>query len=130
MLASQTWRYRCNMILYFSQNNQKKTTGGDKKRRWCCDTHIKEGACVLQDQLAGVWFVLAVIHIYVELISLEKERRQLYVLLTLTATWDASSAQCDTWPQCRFDSHLQSFVFPPLSPLSCLSSLLNHPTAA
>lgn len=62
-------------------------------------THIKEGACVLQDQLAGVWFVLAVIHIYVELISLEKERRQLYVLIHVQSAytyWDASSAQWAT----------------------------------
>lgn len=41
---------------------------------------------MLQDQLAGVWFVLAVIHIYVELISLEKERRQLYARSAQWAT--------------------------------------------
>lgn len=36
-------------------------------------THVEEGACVLQDQLTGVRLVLAVIHVDVELISLEKK---------------------------------------------------------
>lgn len=44
-------------------------------------THVKEGTGVFQHQLAGVGFVLAVVHVDVELISLrrgekkEKERR-------------------------------------------------------
>lgn len=36
-------------------------------------THVEEGACMLQDQLTGVRLVLAVIHVDVELISLEKK---------------------------------------------------------
>ncbi len=37
-------------------------------------THIEEGAGVLQYELTGVWFVLTVIHINVELISLKNRR--------------------------------------------------------
>lgn len=38
-------------------------------------TYIEEGAGVLQHQLAGVGFILTVIHIDMELISLQEERR-------------------------------------------------------
>lgn len=34
-------------------------------------THVKEGAGMFQHQLAGVGFVLAVVHVDVELISLK-----------------------------------------------------------
>lgn len=37
-------------------------------------TYIEEGAGVLQHQLAGVGFILTVIHIDMELISLQEER--------------------------------------------------------
>lgn len=39
-------------------------------------THVEEGASVFQHQLAGVRFVLAVVHVDVELISLQEERRR------------------------------------------------------
>lgn len=38
-------------------------------------TYIEEGAGVLQHQLAGVRFILTVIHIDMELISLQEKRR-------------------------------------------------------
>lgn len=38
-------------------------------------TYIEEGAGVLQHQLAGVGFILTVIHIDMELISLQEKRR-------------------------------------------------------
>lgn len=38
-------------------------------------THVEEGASVFQHQLAGVGFVLAVVHVDVELISLQEERK-------------------------------------------------------
>lgn len=37
-----------------------------------CSTYIKEGASLLQYELTGVWFILTVIYIDVEFISLEK----------------------------------------------------------
>lgn len=37
-------------------------------------THIKEGAGMFQYELTGVWFVLTVIHVNVELIGLEDRR--------------------------------------------------------
>lgn len=37
-------------------------------------THVEEGAGMLQYELAGVWFILTVIYVNVELISLEKRR--------------------------------------------------------
>jgi len=39
-------------------------------------THVKEGAGILQNQLTGIRFVLAVIHINVELIRLENRREE------------------------------------------------------
>lgn len=41
-------------------------------------THVEEGAGMFQHQLAGVRFVLAVVHIDVELISLKEKRRITY----------------------------------------------------
>lgn len=35
-------------------------------------THVEEGAGMLQYELTGVWFILTVIYINVELISLER----------------------------------------------------------
>lgn len=37
-------------------------------------THVEEGAGMLQDKLTGVWLVLTVIHVNVELVSLENRR--------------------------------------------------------
>lgn len=39
-------------------------------------TYIEEGAGVFQHQLAGVWFILTVIHIDMEFISLHEERKE------------------------------------------------------
>lgn len=39
-------------------------------------THVEEGAGMLQYELTGVWFILTVIYINVELVSLEKRRRE------------------------------------------------------
>lgn len=39
-------------------------------------THVEEGAGMLQYELTGVWFILTVIYINVELISLEKRREE------------------------------------------------------
>lgn len=38
------------------------------------DTHIKVVPSMLQDELSGVWFVLTVVHIHLELISLDEAR--------------------------------------------------------
>lgn len=38
-------------------------------------TYVKEGASMLQYELTGVWFILTVIYIDVEFISLEKRRK-------------------------------------------------------
>lgn len=39
-------------------------------------TYIKEGAGVLQDELTGVWLVLAIVHINVELIGLKATEQE------------------------------------------------------
>lgn len=76
-------------------------------------THIKEAASVLQDKLTGVGFVLAVVHIDVELISLKKgtvsimrqslKPRQIleadvrpedWSLTQVTKQWPTSSGSC------------------------------------
>lgn len=41
-----------------------------------CSTYIKEGASLLQYELTGVWFILTVIYIDVEFISLGKKNRR------------------------------------------------------
>lgn len=41
-------------------------------------THVKEAAGMLQYELTGVWFVLTVIYINVELISLETEEDRMF----------------------------------------------------
>lgn len=38
-------------------------------------THVEVGPGMLQDQLRGVWFVLAVVHIHLELVRLSQEQR-------------------------------------------------------
>lgn len=38
------------------------------------DTHIKVVPSMLQDELGGVWFVLTVVHIHLELIRLERQK--------------------------------------------------------
>lgn len=38
------------------------------------DTHIKVVPSMLQDELSGVWFVLTVVHIHLELIRLDKDK--------------------------------------------------------
>lgn len=43
-------------------------------------THVKEAAGMLQYELTGVWFVLTVIYINVELISLETEEDRMFTL--------------------------------------------------
>lgn len=43
-------------------------------RNMLCSTYIKEGASLLQYELTGVRFILTVIYIDVEFISLEKNR--------------------------------------------------------
>lgn len=39
------------------------------------DTHIKVVPSMLQDELGGVWFVLTVVHIHLEFIRLDKDRK-------------------------------------------------------
>lgn len=47
-------------------------------------TYVKEGASVFQNELTGVWFILTVIHVDVEFISLEKRRIGLEFTTTTT----------------------------------------------
>lgn len=37
------------------------------------DTHVKVVASMLQDELGGVWFVLAIVHIHLEFVRLDKQ---------------------------------------------------------
>lgn len=43
-------------------------------RHMLCSTYIKEGSSLLQYELTGVWFILTVINIDVEFISLETKK--------------------------------------------------------
>lgn len=37
------------------------------------DTHVKVVASMLQDELGRVWFVLAIVHIHLEFVRLDKQ---------------------------------------------------------
>lgn len=43
------------------------------------NTHIKVVPSVFQDELGGVWFVLTVVDIHLELVSLKEERNTEYL---------------------------------------------------
>lgn len=48
------------------------------------DTHVKVVASVLQDELGGVWFVLAIVHIHLEFVRLDRQRQTVKGGETLT----------------------------------------------
>lgn len=47
--------------------------GGRRGRRG--DTHVKVVSSMFQDELGGVWFVLAIVHVHLEFVRLNKQRQ-------------------------------------------------------